>query len=155
ERDHRTRSYAGQPGCSRRCFVRERQTQRQGGRYVSAYLPDRERQPRDCRFDIHSFVDGRQWRSLLWGGVALADPCSLLLPFDLTRGGSLFGFRGHADIKEVALYLQDTITAGNWSFNLGVRGDIYRGISQDSQVEPRLGIAYNIKPSNTVLRVSY
>jgi len=89
------------------------------------------------------------------GGVALADPCSLLLPIDLTRGGSLFGFRGHADIKEVALYLQDTITAGNWSFNLGVRGDIYRGISQDSQVEPRLGIAYNIKPSNTVLRVSY
>jgi hypothetical protein len=88
-------------------------------------------------------------------GAALADPCSLLLPFDLTRGGSLFGFRGHADIKEVALYLQDTITAGNWSFNLGVRGDLYRGISQDSQVEPRLGIAYNIKPLNTVLRVSY
>jgi hypothetical protein len=89
------------------------------------------------------------------GGVALADPCSLLLPFDLTRGGSLFGFRGHADIKEVALYLQDTITAGSWSFNLGVRGDIYRGISRDSQVEPRVGVAYNIKPSNTVLRVSY
>jgi hypothetical protein len=89
------------------------------------------------------------------GGVALADPCSTLLPFDLTRGGSLFGFRGHADIKEVALYLQDTITAGSWSFNLGVRGDIYRGISQDTQVEPRLGVAYNIKPSNTVLRVSY
>jgi len=89
------------------------------------------------------------------GGVALADPCSLLLPFDLTRGGSLFGFRGHADIKEVALYVQDTITAGNWSLNLGVRGDIYRGISRDSQVEPRVGVAYNIKPSNTVLRVSY
>jgi hypothetical protein len=90
------------------------------------------------------------------GGVALADPCSLLLPFDLTRGGSLFNFRGHADIKEVGLYLQDTITAGNWSFNLGVRGDIYRGISSDdNQVEPRLGVAYNIKPTNTVLRVSY
>src|ERR1043166_10169734 len=59
------------------------------------------------------------------------------------------------DIKEVALYLQDTIMAGNWSFNLGVRGDLYRGISQDSQVEPRLGLAYNIKRSNTVLRVSY
>jgi hypothetical protein len=89
------------------------------------------------------------------GGVALADPCSTLLPFDLTRGGSLFAFRGHTDIKEVALYVQDTISAGNWSFNLGVRGDIYRGISQDSQVEPRLGIAYNIKPTSTVLRVSY
>jgi Carboxypeptidase regulatory-like domain len=90
------------------------------------------------------------------GGVAIADPCSLLLPFDLTRGGSLFGFRGHADIKEVGLYLQDTITAGNWSFNVGLRGDIYRGIeSNDNQVEPRLGVAYNIKPTNTVFRVSY
>ena len=88
-------------------------------------------------------------------GVAIADPCSLLLPFDLTRGGTLFGFRGHTDIKEVGLYVQDTITAGDWSFNLGLRGDIYRGISQDSQVEPRLGVAYNIKPTNTVLRLSY
>jgi len=88
--------------------------------------------------------------------VALADPCTTLLPFDLTRGGALFGFRGHADIKEVGLYVQDTITAGNWSFNLGLRGDIYRGISSnDNQVEPRLGVAYNIKPTNTVLRVSY
>jgi hypothetical protein len=88
-------------------------------------------------------------------GVAIANPCSLLLPFDLTRGGTLFGFRGHTDIKEVGLYVQDTITAGDWSFNLGLRGDIYRGISQDSQVEPRLGVAYNIKPTNTVLRLSY
>jgi hypothetical protein len=88
-------------------------------------------------------------------GVAIADPCSLLLPFDLTRGGTLFGFRGHTDVKEVGLYVQDTITAGDWSFNLGLRGDIYRGISQDSQVEPRLGVAYHIKPTNTVLRLSY
>jgi hypothetical protein len=88
-------------------------------------------------------------------GVAIADPCSLLLPFDLTRGGTLFGFRGHTDVKEVGLYVQDTITAGDWSFNLGLRGDMYRGISQDSQVEPRLGVAYNIKPTNTVLRLSY
>jgi hypothetical protein len=90
------------------------------------------------------------------GGVALAAPCTTLLPFDLTRGGTLFDFRGHADIKEIGLYLQDTITAGDWSFNLGLRGDIYRGIeSNDNQVEPRLGVAYNIKPTNTVLRVSY
>jgi hypothetical protein len=44
------------------------------------------------------------------GSLAISDPCSLLLPFDLTRGGSLFGFRGHGDIKEVGLYLQDTTT---------------------------------------------
>jgi hypothetical protein len=82
-------------------------------------------------------------------------PCATLLPFDLTRGGGLFAFRGHADVKEISLYVQDTITKNNWSFNLGIRGDMYRGLSSANQAEPRLGIAYNIKPSNTVLRISY
>ncbi len=82
-------------------------------------------------------------------------PCATLLPIDLTRGGSQFLFHGHTDVKELALYLQDTITKGSWSFNLGLRGDLYRGLSSASEVEPRLGIAYNIKPSNTVLRISY
>jgi hypothetical protein len=82
-------------------------------------------------------------------------PCATLLPIDLTRAGSLFAFHGHKDVKELALYLQDTITKGSWSFNLGIRGDLYRGLSSTSQAEPRVGIAYNIKPSNTVLRISY
>jgi hypothetical protein len=68
---------------------------------------------------------------------------------------TLFGFHGRGDIREIALYLQDTITKGNWSFNVGVRGDLYRGLTKESQIEPRAGIAYNIKPSNTVLRASY
>lgn len=88
-------------------------------------------------------------------GVATGPPCTTLLPFDLTNGGKLFGFHGHTDVKELALYLMDTITWKNWSFNLGIRGDKYNGISSGSQAEPRVGIAYNIKPSNTVLRVSY
>jgi hypothetical protein len=70
-----------------------------------------------------------------------------------TRG--LFLFQGHRDIKELGLYLQDTITKGNWSLNIGIRGDLYRGFSNNSQAEPRAGIAYNIKRTNTVLRVSY
>ena len=82
-------------------------------------------------------------------------PCATLLPIDLTRGGSQFAFRGHTDVKELALYAMDTITKGNWSFNLGLRGDLYRGLSSASEIEPRLGIAYNIKPTSTVLRISY
>lgn len=78
-----------------------------------------------------------------------------LLSYDLTRGGVLFPFNGHTDVKELALYVQDAITLGNWSLNLGVRGDIYNGLTTDRQAEPRLGVAYNIKPSGTVLRVSY
>jgi len=68
---------------------------------------------------------------------------------------ALFGFHGRGDVREIALYLQDTITKGNWSFNVGVRGDLYRGLTKESQIEPRAGISYNIKPSNTVMRVSY
>jgi hypothetical protein len=68
----------------------------------------------------------------------------------------LFQFSGHGDIKELGLFLQDTITEGNWSFNIGIRGDIYRGISNNAQqAEPRAGIAYNFKRTNTVLRISY
>jgi hypothetical protein len=82
-------------------------------------------------------------------------PCAVLTPYDLTNGGSAFAFHGHTDVKELALYVQDTITKGHWVFNLGIRGDLYNGLSSARQAEPRVGIAYNIKPSNTVLRVSY
>ena len=67
----------------------------------------------------------------------------------------LFGFRGHGDIKQLALYLQDTITKGSWSFNLGLRGDFYNGLTTHQEAQPRLGVAYNVKKTNTVLRVSY
>ncbi|HEY3769030.1 MAG TPA: TonB-dependent receptor [Candidatus Angelobacter sp.] len=80
---------------------------------------------------------------------------NVLLPFDLTRGGGLFGFNGHADIKQLALYAQDAITVGNWTMNLGLRGDIYNGLSSHSEAEPRLGVAYNFKKTNTVFRMSY
>lgn len=88
-------------------------------------------------------------------GVPIAAPCTTLAQFDLTQGGSLFNFHGHADIKETGLYIQDAINKGAWSFNLGVRGDIYRGLSSANQAEPRLGIAYSIQRTNTVLRISY
>jgi hypothetical protein len=68
---------------------------------------------------------------------------------------ALFAFHGRGDIREIALYLQDTITKGNWSFSVGVRGDLYRGLTKESQIEPRAGISYNLKASNTVMRVSY
>ncbi|MGA2344765.1 MAG: TonB-dependent receptor [Candidatus Sulfotelmatobacter sp.] len=78
-----------------------------------------------------------------------------LLPYDLTRGGVLYDFNGHTDVKELALYVRDNITKGNWSLNLGLRGDLYNGLTVARQAEPRVGIAYNIKKTSTVLRVSY
>jgi len=89
------------------------------------------------------------------GGSANPNFNGLLLPVDLTRGGSLFPFNGHSDIKLLSVYLQDAITTGPWTFNLGLRGDVYNGFVSHSEAEPRLGIAYNVKKTNTVFRVSY
>ncbi len=61
----------------------------------------------------------------------------------------------HTDVKELAIYVQDTITWKDWSFNLGIRGDKYNGLTTAGQAEPRLGVAYNIKSTSTVLRISY
>ncbi|HEY1756978.1 MAG TPA: carboxypeptidase regulatory-like domain-containing protein [Bryobacteraceae bacterium] len=103
-------------------------------------------------------------------GALQANPnfIPLLACYDLTRTGTLpssdgcpnstsgrYIFNGHADIREEAVYFQDTINKNNWTFNLGLRGDFYHGITSANQAEPRVGIAYRIKPSSTVLRVSY
>jgi len=81
-----------------------------------------------------------------------------LAPYDFTHpvpDTSLYHFNGRTDVKELAVYIQDSITAGNWLFNLGLRGDIYNGLTIARQAEPRLGISYHFKQTNTVLRASY
>jgi hypothetical protein len=88
-------------------------------------------------------------------GNPAPDPCAVLPPFDLTTGGKPFTFRGHTDVKELAIYLQDAISKGNWTLNLGIRGDFYNGLTTHKEAEPRVGIAYNMKRTNTVLRASY
>jgi hypothetical protein len=79
----------------------------------------------------------------------------VLTPYDLTRGGASYFYFGHTDVKELALYAQDQIKIGNWTANVGIRGDLYNGLTVARQAEPRAGVAYKIKPSNTVLGVSY
>jgi len=78
-----------------------------------------------------------------------------LAPFDLTRGGNLFTFHGHTDVKQEAVYAQDLMTIHNLSLNLGVRFDNYDGITHGNLWQPRLGVAYHVKKSNTVLRFAY
>jgi hypothetical protein len=90
------------------------------------------------------------------GGSVNPDFNDVLLPFDLTRGaGKLFPFRGHTDIKLFSLYLQDAITKGPWTVNLGLRGDFYNGLTSHNEAQPRIGVAYNIRRTNTILRASY
>ncbi len=81
--------------------------------------------------------------------------CATLAPYDLTRGGGLYPFNGHTDVKLLSMYIQDAITKGNWAINLGLRTDFYNGLTSHKEAEPRLGVAYNVKKTNTILRASY
>ncbi len=78
-----------------------------------------------------------------------------LIPFDLSRNGHLFNYYATHNINQYGFYGQDAITLGNFLLSLGLRGDMYYGLTSGSQPEPRVGLAYNIKKTNTVLRLAY
>ena len=78
-----------------------------------------------------------------------------LVPFDLTRGGTLFHFLGKANIDQEAVYVQDQITLRDLTLNLGTRFDNYDGLSADNLVEPRVGASYLFKKTGTVFRGSF
>lgn len=78
-----------------------------------------------------------------------------LLQYDLTRAGNQFQFHGHRIIKQQAAFAQDSITLGNTTIMLGARFDNYNGITRARLFQPRVGISYLVKRTNTVLRASY
>jgi hypothetical protein len=90
------------------------------------------------------------------GFVANPDFNPVFLPLDLTRGGALLQFAGTGNVNEYAFYIQDTMTVGNASLNLGTRLSRYDGVNvKNTQLEPRMGISYLIGPTKTVLRAGY
>jgi hypothetical protein len=79
-----------------------------------------------------------------------------ILPYDLTRGGGLFIFGGRKTIVQEAAYAQDSLSFKNGlTASLGLRFDNYDGIAKGHSFQPRIGLSYKIKPTNTVLRASY
>ncbi len=86
-------------------------------------------------------------------GYAVANPS--LAPFDLTAGGTLYHFNGRTDIKQEAVYVQDNVIYKNLTLLLGGRVDNYDGISHRTLLQPRLGTTYNLKATNTVLRLGF
>ncbi len=78
-----------------------------------------------------------------------------LAPYDLTRGGHSYQFRGRATISQVAWFVQDTITAGNFTFNAGLRYDYYNGLARGGGPQPRGAVSYLLKGTGTVLRAGF
>ncbi len=103
----------------------------------------------------HTFLNEGFFLGITQPGFVEATNAPGLAPYDLTNGGHLFTFAGHTDIKEYALYVQDNLTFGGLNLQAGLRADFYRGLTSGNKVEPRIGISYLFKPTNTVLRVSY
>lgn len=78
-----------------------------------------------------------------------------LLPHDLTRGGRLFDFRNSRAGGMYSGFVQDAVSLGRLNLSLGLRFDAYRFVINGNQLQPRVGAAYHIRESSTVLRVSY
>jgi Carboxypeptidase regulatory-like domain/TonB-dependent Receptor Plug Domain len=107
--------------------------------------------------------------SLLLPGVASPEQCTLinpanqanpgflpgLLAFDLTRGGSPLHFHAVNAINQYAFYATDQINLGHFTINAGLRDDQYDGLITKNGIQPRLGIAYIINSTGTVLRAAY
>jgi outer membrane cobalamin receptor len=67
----------------------------------------------------------------------------------------LFQFANRAQDREQALFVQDLIRLGSWTFNAGVRWDHYKLLVDQSAVSPRLGAAWFWKAADIVFRASF
>ncbi len=78
-----------------------------------------------------------------------------LAPYNLARGGRRFEFHGKASIHQSALFVQDSISLGNWNVSGGLRFDRYAGLTRGDGAQPRAAVSYLVKPTRTVIRLAY
>jgi hypothetical protein len=78
-----------------------------------------------------------------------------LAAYDLTRGGAPLVFSERKTGTYAAAYVRDNISFKGFTASLGLRFDHNKLLLSESQVEPRVGLAYYVKRTGTVLRASY
>lgn len=78
-----------------------------------------------------------------------------LAPYDLTRGGTFFRFEQSKTITYLAGFAEDTIRLTNLTAQVGLRYDHNDFPLTESQLQPRVGLAYYVPATKTVFRVSY
>jgi len=78
-----------------------------------------------------------------------------LLPYDLTHGGQMFVFTAKDAGVLASGFVQDSIHWGRFIFTPGLRYDSYRLLVAGRQLQPRVGVAFHVKETGTVLRASY
>ena len=78
-----------------------------------------------------------------------------LVPYDLTRGGTLFLFEDAQTGRQASAFVQSTLSFDRLTLNLGLRHDEYRFLVTGRQLQPRVGISYAVRDQALVLRASY
>lgn len=81
---------------------------------------------------------------------AVTDPS-----FSVPPGRQSFEFNQRARGSMRSGFLQDHLRLGRFTATLGLRYDSYRFLTHGGQWQPRVGIAYHLKETHTVLRASY
>ena len=78
-----------------------------------------------------------------------------LLVHDLTRGGTPFVFSDARSGSLISGFVQSAIRKRSVALTLGVRHDAYAFLVRGQQLQPRIGIAYELPAGYGVLRASY
>jgi hypothetical protein len=78
-----------------------------------------------------------------------------LAPHDLSRGGAPFLFDEARAGTLASAFFQDTVVLGRLTASLGLRFDDYRFLVTGTQWQPRVGVAWSVPATDTVLRASY
>ena len=76
--------------------------------------------------------------------------------FRMTGLDAPFLFDGAATGQNLGLFVQDTFSPiDDLHINVGLRYDYYKLVVEDRALSPRVGVAYHVHNSGTVLRASY
>lgn len=86
----------------------------------------------------------------------VTDPADPLYPYTPAGGGRIFRFDGSLTPTLASAFLQSDWKLPSWHISAGLRYDRYtQGGFTQSQLQPRVGLAYTVPALGTVLRASY
>jgi hypothetical protein len=130
--------------------TQDRTLDHQGGSATLSYARGRHRAKAGVQIDRNPVAERFSVRAT---GAALDEAAAL---FDPRQGGRPFAFDGRRVGSVVGLFVQDMFALSpDVSISAGVRADRYRLLVTESTLSPRLGVAYHVHGTETVLRASY
>ena len=86
----------------------------------------------------------------------VTDPGDPLYPYTPAGGGHIFAFEGKLTPTFSSAYAQSEWHLGAWFVAAGLRLDRYAQADfTKTELQPRIGVSYHVKSTNTVFRASY